>query len=69
MSNLPHLWFLDISYATHVTDVGLKSFESKKRPIEHLCVNGLQNISSEGLAVVVDCCTETLEQLEAAYMG
>lgn len=61
MANLKDLWFLDISYADKVTDLGLKAFEGKKRPIEQLCVNGMKNISSEGLAVLVDCCTETLE--------
>ena len=39
------LEFLDISYAKMVTDAGLKAFEGKVLPIEHLCVNGLTSTS------------------------
>jgi hypothetical protein len=30
-NQFPHLYFLDISFASRVTDEGLKAFEGKKR--------------------------------------
>jgi hypothetical protein len=37
-------------------------------PIEHLCVNGVAQISSAGLGNLINCCTETLVELEASML-
>jgi hypothetical protein len=68
ISKMKDLYFLDISYAKQVTDEGLAHFADKNLPIEHLCVNGVANISSAGLANLIDCCTETLIELEASML-
>jgi hypothetical protein len=68
ISKLKDLYFLDISYAKLVTDEGLANFSNKQLPIEHLCVNGVDKISSTGLGNIVSCCSETLVELEAAML-
>jgi len=67
-NRFPHLYFLDISFASKVTDAGLKAFEGKKSPIEFLSLNGVSNISSEGLGWVIDAVSENVRELEAAML-
>jgi len=59
---------LDISFASKVTDAGLKAFEGKKSPIEFLSMNGVSNISSEGLSWAIDAVSENIRELEAAML-
>jgi len=62
------LTFLDVSYAKKVTDEGCKHFEGKSMNMISIFVNGLSNISSVGLNMIVGSCVETLVELEAALM-
>ena len=67
-NKFPHLYFLDISFATKVTDAGLKAFEGKKLPIEFLSVNGVSGISSEGLTWLVEAVSDCVRELECAML-
>lgn len=62
------LEFLDISYGKMVTDEGLKAFEGKSLPINHLCLNGLSSVTGQGLAHPISACSSTLEIYEGALM-
>jgi hypothetical protein len=65
LSQFTDLYFLDISYAKQVTDEGCANFADKTIPIEYLCVNGMDNITSIGLGNLINCCTDNLVELEA----
>ena len=60
--------FLDISYATQVTDDGLCNFKGQTLPITKLFVNGLTAITAIGLTDLVASCVDTLKVLEAGLM-
>jgi len=62
------LTFLDISYATKVTDEGLKHFEAHQYELYSLIMNDLKKITSVGLSIMVGCCADTLLELEAALL-
>lgn len=68
LSNMKNLTFLDISYAKRVTDQGLVHFSDKKLPLETLIINGLSSISIAGLSAMLNCCTNSLLDLEAAFL-
>lgn len=68
IASLANLSMLDLSRAKQVTDEGLGHFENKKLPLQQLCVNGMTGISSVGLNFLIGSCTETLFDLEAAYL-
>lgn len=65
MSGLANLEFLDISYCKQVTDQGLVHFSDKKLPITSLVINGVQSVTSAGVAALLNCCMQTLVDLEA----
>ena len=69
MANYEHLTFLDISYATDVTDEGLNAFHGKTLPISQLYINGLTQVSNEGVTNIIASCFETLKILEAALLS
>jgi len=50
------LHFLDISFATEVTDEGLIYFKDKLFPLTKLFLNGLTGITSSGLSEVIHTC-------------
>jgi hypothetical protein len=56
MSGLANLEFLDISYCKQVTDQGLVHFSDKKLPITSLVINGVQSVTSAGVAALLNCC-------------
>jgi hypothetical protein len=60
--------FLDISYATEITDEGLSYFKEKVLPIGKLYVNGLTGITAAGLSEIIGTCKETLKVIEATLM-
>jgi len=61
--------FLDISYNKLVTDEGLKFFEGKSLPLVHLIISGLgADVTSVGLAFLIQSANKTLRHLEAALM-
>jgi Leucine Rich repeat len=68
IATLEHLTFLDISFAHHVTDHGLRAFKDKHFPISKLFINGLTGISSQGVADLVGTCIETLRIFEASLL-
>lgn len=68
LSEIHNLSFLDISFATKVTDEGLHHFTGKHRPIIQLFVNGLTSITSVGFTNLIKTCTGSLKILEAAFM-
>lgn len=63
------LTFLDVSYATEVTDEGLFYFKDKVLPLTKLFVNGLASITSKGLSDLLNSCKDTLRILESALMN
>lgn len=68
LSSFDCLTFLDVSYASNVTDHGMIAFREKSIPITKLFVNGLSAITSVGLGDLINCCKNTLKVLEAALM-
>ena len=69
IAHLEHgLSFLDLSYATEVTDQGLAYFKDKSFPITKLIVNGLTGISSLGLSDLITSCKEYLNIFEGGLM-
>ena len=62
------LSFLDISYATLVTDEGLINFKEKVLPLSKLIVHGLTGITSLGLSELISTCKETLRVFEGGLM-
>lgn len=52
--------FLDISWATKVTDLGLLYFKDKTLPIQHLNFNGLTGITSKGFDAVLKSCKDSI---------
>ena len=68
VSEIENLTFLDISFATKITDTGLKFFVGKHRPIRQLYVNGLRNITAAGFVQLIETCTASLKILEAGFM-
>ena len=66
ISKKAKLTHLDISYCNHVTDKGLNCFSGKTIPLESLNLNGLRQVSSQGIATLVATCTKTLESFEAS---
>lgn len=70
IANLEHdLQFLDISFATNVTDDGMAHFKGKHHPIEKLFVNGMTGITAQGLNDLIATCTHTLKIFEASLMN
>lgn len=68
ISLTPNLTFLDISFAKHVTDDGLSSFNTRTLPIKKLFVSGLTSITAHGMTSIVTACRGSLRILEAALM-
>jgi hypothetical protein len=62
------LTFLDISYATKVTDEGLKHFEPHQYELSSLILNNIPGITSAGLSIIIGCCSDYLMELEAALL-
>lgn len=60
--------FLDISYAKLLTDEGLIHFKDKTFPITHLCVNGLTQVTGQGLYYPILAARETLLVYQGALM-
>lgn len=69
IAKLDGLTFLDMSYATQVTDHGMSYFKDKNLPISKLFVNGLTSISTHGLSDLLSSCKDTLKLFEAALMN
>jgi len=59
---------LDISYAKKVTDQGLVHFSDKKLPLASVIINGLSSITVAGLQALLNCCTNTILDLECAFL-
>lgn len=53
---LEGLKFLDISYASEVTDEGMIHFKDKLFPITKLILSGLTGITSAGLSYAISTC-------------
>jgi hypothetical protein len=68
ISNLKDLKFLDFSFCKKVTDAGLVHFEEKKLPIQTLCLSGATGLGANGITAILNCCTATLVDFEAAYL-
>ena len=62
------LEFIDISYCKQVTDAGLMAFEGKTYPLTHLCLNGLTEVTGNGLYHPIYAARDTLEVYQGALM-
>lgn len=60
---------MDISYCKKISDAGLATFTGLTLPLTGIVVSGLSNISSIGLTQLVNTCTTTLIDFEAAFMA
>lgn len=63
-----NLTFLDISYASKVTDDGALYFKERVLPIKKLFVNGLTSLTGNGLSELIQSCTATLRIFEGGFM-
>ena len=65
---MDNLEFIDVSYAKKITDVGLVHFASRTLPLTTLIVNGCNGITHAGLNAILNSCSKTLLDLEAAFL-
>lgn len=56
IAHLESVTFLDISFASQVTDHSLASFKDKEHPITKLFINGLTGVSAVGVTDLINCC-------------
>lgn len=69
ISSLNQLTFLDISYAKQLTDNGLICFKDKQSwGLQTLIINGVSGISSQGLGMLIQSCSPTLQEFEGSCL-
>lgn len=64
----PNLSFLDITFASQITDEGMAYFKERKLPVKKLFVTGMTGISANGLSDILNSCRETVRVLDAALL-